>query len=553
MAALGSSYFVFKAKDNVSPVAKGIRSSLGSIKASVGFVGEAFKVAAAAATVAVGAISAGAALAVKAAIAEEREISVLNSLLETRGLLTERNTKRVEEAIIAGQKLAFTDSEIRSGISAATQFTGKFSKALKIMSVAQDLARARNLSLEKATLLVGKAFAGNTGALSRYGIKLEKGVKGQKALNAVTKVFEGAAEGYADTTAGMLDRYREVFDNLRESIGGAFLPAIQKVLRGLGPVVDALVRDVTSKLPDLEKFASDLATKIPGLVANIYIKAKKELPAIIDKVAGFIRGISDFAKDAAAFLGPDGLIATGIAAIGYKIGGLRGAITAVLTKAFSDVGLGEFESLLAASIVTAVVSGLGSALVQAAVLAFAAKLRGGAAAAAAAAIPLVAPAGAATTAAGAATTAAGAAATSGVGAVAVAGVTAVAGAAAAVAAIVGIAGIAYSSLVPKDVQAAISANLGAYAARQNAKGQATGAGGTYGVGGATTPSSDYLNRAVQNGVVEGFKMAPPAAPIDLTNNLTLKLDGRVIAQSVDKYLGLTTSSTNPSRLTNRAR
>ncbi len=538
MAALGSSYFVFKARDNVSPVAKGIRTSLGSIRASAGFVGQAFKAAAAAATVAFGAISAGAALAVKSAIAEEREVSLLNSLLKTRGLLTAENTKLVEEALEAGKKLSFSGGEIREGIGTATQFTNNFNKALKILAAAQNLARAKNISLEQATKLVGKAFAGNGNALKNYGVNLKETVttvtekvkadkegylttekqvgqttriiKGLKALDAVNESFSGSAKAYADTTAGMLERFGDTFDDLRKKIGTALLPALQDVLRGVGPILDQLVRDVSDKLPDLEKFAGELASDIPRLVANIYIKARKELPAIIDKVSGFIRGIADFARDAAAFLGPDGLIETGIGLIGYKIGGLRGAITAVLTKAFSDVGLGEFESLLAASITTAVISGLGSALVQAAVLAFAAKLRGGARAAAVSAIPPVVPAGAPPAA--AATGGAGAA-----GAGAVAGVVAVAGAAAAVASIVGIAAIAYSSIVPKETQAAISKRLGEFGRRAGEQGTATGAGGAYNAGGMYQGgTSSYLQ--------------------NFTSNTTLKLDGKVIAQSVNRYL-----------------
>ena len=76
------------------------------------------------------------------------------------------------------------------------------------------------------------------------------------------------------------------------------------------------------------------------------------------------------------------------------------------------------------------------------------------------------------------------------------------------------------------------------------------AGGVYGSN-VSGGSSDYLNRAITSGVVEGFKAVPLAPPIDLTNRLTLNLDGKVVASSVSRYLGLTVNGTNPVRNTGR--
>jgi hypothetical protein len=72
------------------------------------------------------------------------------------------------------------------------------------------------------------------------------------------------------------------------------------------------------------------------------------------------------------------------------------------------------------------------------------------------------------------------------------------------------------------------------------------AGGVYGSN-VSGGSSDYLNRAITNGVVEGFKAVPMAPPIDLTNRLTLNIDGKVVAESVNRYLAYPYRATSPIR------
>jgi hypothetical protein len=90
---------------------------------------------------------------------------------------------------------------------------------------------------------------------------------------------------------------------------------------------------------------------------------------LINKVKEFFLEATKFSDGAVKALGPDGLITTGIAAIGFKIGGLKGALAGALTKGFSDVGLGPFESLLAGAVGSAILAGLAEGLASQAALA----------------------------------------------------------------------------------------------------------------------------------------------------------------------------------------
>jgi hypothetical protein len=507
--------FAFLAKDAASKSIRAISSNLKGLKDVAGNVAKgiaiAFAAVAAAATAAAYKTIQFAKDAVQAAIEDAAAQSKLVAVLEARDIASKKNLATVEKLIKAGQNLAFTDDEIRAGIATATQFTNNFTKAQKILTVAQDLARAKSIPLEKATLLVGRAYKGSGSALSRYGIQIGKGVKGLAALDKITGKFGGSAKKNAETAASQFEIFRIKIDEAKESIGGALLPAILKIFKAVQPIADDLLASLESKLPDLEKFATSIAdnliAKLPGLIAT----AKREIPIVLGKIKDFAFEFVTKAKEIAAFLGPDGVVTTGLVAIGGKLGGLGGAIGGALTKAFSDLGFGPLESAIAGSvsgaIIGGIVQGLASSLVTNAIAVFGAKLKGATTAATSGGVRL--PTGAVPGAAGSAGSA--------ILGVSTAAIASVASVAMATAAVVGAAGLLYSTLVPKDVQAAISNRLGAGARDRAAQaGGAVGAGGVYG-GNSVNPSSSYLN---------------------LQNTTTLKVDGNVLAKTVDKYLGV---------------
>ena len=286
-----SANFVIAAKDAATGPMGKIGSAMGRLKSTSV---TAFKAIGAAALAAGSAIAGFVANSILNAIAEERSQVRLIATLKARGLATEENTRKIQEAIIAGQKYAFTGDQIRASLEIATQFTNKFNNALKIQRVAQDLAIAKNISLEQATQLVGKAFAGNGKALKNLGIELSKNItlvkeknkydeknqrfyiersvkqqtkiiKGQQALNAITQKYGGIADAVAESTAGRLAAAQERFNAAIDEFGSRFLPAVSVALTFLaekalpafesfldevGPVIDTIFKDFVSPLVD---------------------------------------------------------------------------------------------------------------------------------------------------------------------------------------------------------------------------------------------------------------------------------------------------------------
>jgi len=361
--------FAFLAKDAASKSINAIGRNLKGLGSVAKTIGKGIAVGIAAIGAAFGAAAYAAKGFVQAAVEDLAAQTKLVSILQARKMATEANLAAVEDLIKAGQALAFTDDEIRAGIATATQFTKSFADAQKILSTAQDVARAKGISLEEATALVGKAYQGNTRGLKLLGIETKKGAKGLSVLTAINSKFAGVAAKNAETISGQFEVFRIKIDEAKESIGGALLPAVMKVFKALQPVVDSLLGDLDKKLPDLEKFANTIADKLVRQIPKWVATAKRELPPLIDKVKEFFLEATKFSDSAVKALGPDGLITTGIAAIGFKIGGLKGALAGALTKGFSDVGLGPFESLLLGAVSSAVLAGLAEGLASQAALA----------------------------------------------------------------------------------------------------------------------------------------------------------------------------------------
>lgn len=111
------------------------------------------------------------------------------------------------------------------------------SQMKKALSAATDLASGLGIDLQQATMLVGKAFAGETGTLSRYGIVIDQAklkAEGMPAvLDAIQQKFGGQAQAELDTYSGKLKQIANDWDNIKESVGKQIIedPILQALLR----------------------------------------------------------------------------------------------------------------------------------------------------------------------------------------------------------------------------------------------------------------------------------------------------------------------------------
>jgi len=218
------------------------------------------------ATAALGALTAGIGLATKAAMEDEAAQLELARQLRTTTQATDAQIKAVEQSISAFSKqTAMADDQLRPALANLVRATGSLELSQKAMSVTADLATAKNIDMETASVAVSKALAGQTAAL----IKLDPSLKGvidssssaDEIMQALNGSVGGAAETFANSAEGGLKNFGIQMDELKESIGAAFIPVMEKLL--------PYVIDFTTFLQDNTKALLIVVGAIAAMTAAI--------------------------------------------------------------------------------------------------------------------------------------------------------------------------------------------------------------------------------------------------------------------------------------------
>ena len=527
-------------KDAVSKPMRKIRVEAGllgksfkAVSSTASTFGSDFKKIGAGVGLAAAGVVAFGASAVKAAADDQASTASLVAVLKARKLATDANLKSVDAMIAAGQDLAFTDDETRASIATATQFTNKFADAQKINAAAMELSRAKNIDLEAATTLVGKAYAGNLTAAKKLGIEIPKGTKGIAAAILIQKKFSGSSKAFAGTFAGSFSVVKDKISELKESIGYALLPAVTKVFNGLKPILSKIIGDITANLPKIQAFADTIATKILAKLPTIVTQVEAAIPKIKNYIQGLVDKFVGMGKSANDILGPGGSIRVALTGLGAALGGIRGAIAANFVASGVDPIQAYFAATVASGVIDGLTKGLTGEAVAILIKKFAASM-GAATAASTAGSTLVGGGGAATAVGGEALAALGG--------------------------ISGLAIISAAVIATAAVQTVIADGI----SKLNMSPEEKLRNHQIAAGGGTMPAlysagfsdfGDFINL-----LLTGKQKTLPSyaggnlgtsynAPNSNTNvSTTIVLDGRVIATQVDKYLGAAVTTNGRGRL-----
>ena len=358
------------ARDAASKNIKRVNSALTGLGNTARQIGSDFKrVALFSAGLAAGA-AAFTASAIKGAAADQAAQAKLMAALKARGLATESVTAAIDAQIAAAAKLGFTDDEVRASVEASTRFTKNYAVAQKMQTVAMDLARATGMSLEEATLAVGKAYQGTGGKLLKNLGITAKGVKGTAALNAILLKTKGSAAAYGDTAEGAFAALAIQAAELKESFGAAFLPAVTKLFKGLQPFLDRFSNYIKAATPTIEKWSTELVDKLLAKLPGWIAAAEEKFPSLLRQIGKFVDDIKGVGKSADGLLGPGGSITLLVTGIGAAFGGLRGAIATNLLKGGVDPIKAYFIATVGAGVLQGVTDGLMKSLTSAAVTKF---------------------------------------------------------------------------------------------------------------------------------------------------------------------------------------
>lgn len=232
---------------------------------------------------------------VKAAIEDEAAQAKLATTLKNVTGATDSQVKATE-AYILKTELAYgkTDNELRPSLDRLVRSTKNVEEAQKLQSLALDVAAGTGKSLEAVTNALAKAHDGNTAALGKLGIGIDKATLKTMTFDDVTKAMAGTFEGQAikqtETFQGKLDRLNVAFGEAKETVGSYILDAVT-------PMVSTIVDKV---VPAVATFASGMSDNLGPILHDIGDFLKALFTPILEGVKKAIGFISEALKDNSA-------------------------------------------------------------------------------------------------------------------------------------------------------------------------------------------------------------------------------------------------------------
>jgi hypothetical protein len=203
-----------KSEKTISSFSKKVQADFVNIAAKVFVVQQAYR-----------ALSSVVGGLINAANRQEDATNRLNNALRIQGSYTERLSSKYQKLAADIQRSTrFGDEEVmelmQQLISIGNVTESQMERAAR---AATDFAAATGRDLKTAALTVGKAMAGTTGELSRYGIILDQNIpktkKAEAALEAMEKQFGTAAQRDIGTFSGQVAQLGNVWSDFQETLG----------------------------------------------------------------------------------------------------------------------------------------------------------------------------------------------------------------------------------------------------------------------------------------------------------------------------------------------
>lgn len=302
-----------------------------------GGVANVAKIAAATAAAAAAAIGLVFKKGIDEAIKQEDAVNRLNFALQSTGQFSVKASEDLQKfASQLQQTSKFGDDAVLSAAGLIQQLTALDTQGLKRATQASaDLAAALRIDLESASSLVAKAIEGNTGALGRYGLKVQAGASETEnlanVLGAIESKFGGSAQSQINTYSGAVAQLSNSFGDLFEELGNIIIrnPVIISLIKDTKDAFDAgakaiaefgqsfnIINDVINPLAAFNQGVITYVVAPLELVGNI---GRFAFDKIIEGVAAAVAVIGQAGGKIAEFLnsfGVDNALTQGLQAFG---------------------------------------------------------------------------------------------------------------------------------------------------------------------------------------------------------------------------------------------
>ena len=140
------------------------------------------------------------------------------------------------EAFISKTSMAaaVADDELRPALDSLVRGTGDITEAQKLLGLALDISAGTGKDLGAVSDALSKAFNGQLGPLKKLDPALadlvKNGASADEVFAAMSKTFKGQANTAAKTTSGQMKNLGIQMEELKESVGAAVAPIIQKLI-----------------------------------------------------------------------------------------------------------------------------------------------------------------------------------------------------------------------------------------------------------------------------------------------------------------------------------
>jgi hypothetical protein len=176
-------------------------------------------------TVAIGSVVAVGVSLVKSALESEDAINKLNIALKNQGIFSASLSKEMQAYATELQRTStFSDEAILRTQAMLTTFGLAGRKMKDATQSTLDLASGLGIDLNQAAMLVGKAFAGETGTLSRFGIIVDENIPRAErfaaAIQQINQRFGGEAAAATQTFSGRVSAHIQTIITAMNDWGG---------------------------------------------------------------------------------------------------------------------------------------------------------------------------------------------------------------------------------------------------------------------------------------------------------------------------------------------
>lgn len=275
---------------------------------------------------------------VKAAIEDEKAQTQLALALRNATGATEAQIKATEDSILKmSLATGVADDQLRPALQRLSLSTNDLGQAQKLLGLALDISTATGKPLEAVANSLGRAFDGNTTALGKLGVGLSaaelKTMSFTQVQERLTDLFGGAAAANAETYSGRLARMQVAFDEVKETIGFALLPILEKAMRFINTYAQPVIEAMTSGLDDksgLGYYFNLVALNLKNVFLPIWDGLVYAFNKIKNAIADNSEGFLKFGKLIAEYVAP--VIGTVLGGALRILGDIAGGVLSIIGK-----------------------------------------------------------------------------------------------------------------------------------------------------------------------------------------------------------------------------